>query len=177
MEPADRTAAKDLFGHAHLARRETSAWTRDLWRFTSGRPTGRRNIPSPFHERWRTPGARGAAAGRAGVPEGTAADQSAAALCKAEGANRVTTSNTKCITPHLLLTGIDGTHYPMKPLLLLWGGGRGHEGGGGPPREMLLGLLNHRGRLDSRAPLMVENPRELLLGQLRRLRPPNTFAR
>lgn len=37
-----------------------------------------------------------------------------AGLCKAEGANRVTTSNTKCITVHLLLTGIDGIHYPMK---------------------------------------------------------------
>lgn len=42
------------------------------------------------------------------------ADQSVAGLCKAEGANRVTTSNTKRITLHLLLTGIDGMHYPMK---------------------------------------------------------------
>lgn len=42
------------------------------------------------------------------------ADQSMAGLCKAEGANRVTTSNTKCIMVHLLLTGIDVIHYPMK---------------------------------------------------------------
>lgn len=70
----------------------------------------------------------GAALNHPSVPEGTAADQSVAALCKAEGANGVTTSNTKCITLHLLLTGIDGMHYPMKLLLLIlllggWGGG------------------------------------------------------
>lgn len=53
------------------------------------------------------------------MPEGITADQSVAALCKAEGANGVTTSNTKCITLHLLLTGIDGMHYPMKLLLLI----------------------------------------------------------
>lgn len=41
----------------------------------------------------------------------------------------MTTSNTKCITLHLLLTGIDGMHYPMKLLLLillLGGGGLYH---------------------------------------------------
>lgn len=67
-------------------------------------------------------GTGGAALDHPRVPEGIAADQSLAALCKAEGANGVTTSNTKCITLHLLLTGIDGMHYPMK-LLLWWGGG------------------------------------------------------
>lgn len=74
------------------------------------------------------PGTVGAALNRASVPEGIAADQSVAALCKAEGANGVTTSNTKCITLHLLLTGIDGMHYPMKLLLLilLLGGGVYH---------------------------------------------------
>lgn len=53
------------------------------------------------------------------LPEHIIADQSMAGLCKAEGANRVTTSNTKCITVHLLLTGIDGIHYPKKLVLVL----------------------------------------------------------
>ena len=47
-------------------------------------------------------------------PEHITADQSVAGLCKAEWANRVTTSNTKRITVHLRLTGSDGVHYPTK---------------------------------------------------------------
>ena len=42
------------------------------------------------------------------------ADQSMAGLCKAEVANRMTTSNTECITVHVLQTGIDGIHYPAE---------------------------------------------------------------
>lgn len=50
---------------------------------------------------------------RACPHEHIAADQSTAGLCKAERANRLTTSNTKCITVHLLLTRIDGLHCPV----------------------------------------------------------------
>lgn len=57
------------------------------------------------------------AVSRACLPEHIMADQSTAGLCKAEGANRLTTSDTKCITVHLLLTRIDGLHCPVE----LWG--------------------------------------------------------